>query len=213
MSLEVLRLSLKGQAGALETILEDPGVPGTSYAVICHPHPLFGGTMENKVVTTVARALRETGIPTLRFNFRGVGASGGSFDQGVGETADADAVASWGAEHWPGRTLVAAGFSFGGYVALRLALMRESQQRELRFLITIAPAVQRFDANSTARPRCPWLVVQGDADDVVDPAAVINWVNGLEPKPQLLVMPGVGHFFHGRLQELRDAVMATVRGG
>jgi alpha/beta superfamily hydrolase len=213
MSLEVLRLSLKGQAGALETILEDPGVPGTSYAVICHPHPLFGGTMENKVVTTVARALRESGIPTLRFNFRGVGASGGAFDQGAGETADADAVASWGAEHWPGRTLVAAGFSFGGYVALRLAQLRESQQREPRLLITIAPAVQRFDAHSTAPPRCPWLVVQGDADDVVDPAAVIDWVNSLDPKPQLLVMPGVGHFFHGRLQELRDAVMATVRGG
>jgi alpha/beta superfamily hydrolase len=210
--MEVLRLSLKGQAGALETILEDPGVPGTSYAVICHPHPLFGGTMENKVVTTVARALRETGIPTLRFNFRGVGASGGVFDQGVGETADADAVASWGSEHWPGRTLVAAGFSFGGYVALRLAQLRESQQREPRLLITVAPAVQRFDSN-WAVPRCPWLVVQGDADDVVDPATVIDWVNGLDPKPQLLVMPGVGHLFHGRLQELRDAVMTTVRGG
>jgi uncharacterized protein len=213
MSLEVLRLSLKGQAGALEAILEDPGVPGTSYAVICHPHPLFGGTMENKVVTTVARALRETGIPTLRFNFRGVGSSDGAFDQGVGETADADAVASWGAQHWPGRTLVAAGFSFGGYVALRLAQLRDSQQREPRLLITIAPAVQRFDAASTAVPRCPWLVIQGDADDVVDPAAVINWVNSLDPKPQLVVMPGAGHFFHGRLQELRDAVMTTVRGG
>src|SRR5476649_1888238 len=100
------RLSLDGQAGALEAIVEDPGVAGPSYAVVCHPHPLFGGTMDNKVVTTVARALHETGIPTLRFNFRGVGASAGVFDQGVGETADADAVASWGAERWPGRTLV-----------------------------------------------------------------------------------------------------------
>jgi hypothetical protein len=80
-------------------------------------------------------------------------------------------------------------------------------------LITVAPAVQRFDANSSAAPRCPWLVVQGDADDVVDPAVVINWVNSLDPKPQLVVMPGVGHFFHGRLQELRDAVIAAVRGG
>jgi alpha/beta superfamily hydrolase len=213
MSLEVLRLSLKGQAGAIEAILEDPGVAGTSYAVICHPHPLFGGTMENKVVTTVARALRETGIPTLRFNFRGVGASEGAFDQGNGETADADAVASWGAERWPGRTLVVAGFSFGGYVALRLAQLREAQQREPRLLITIAPAVQRFDANSTAAPRCPWLIVQGDADDVVDAAAVIDWAGNLDPKPQLVVMPGVGHFFHGRLQELRDTVMTTVRGG
>jgi uncharacterized protein len=213
MSLEVLRLSIEGQAGALEAIVEDPGVPGSSYAIVCHPHPLFGGTMENKVVTTVARALRDAGIPTLRFNFRGVGASAGVFDEGVGETADADAVAAWGAQRWPGRTLVAAGFSFGGYVALRLAQQRDSEARELRLLITIAPAVQRFDANSTAVPRCPWLIVQGDADDVVDPAAVVNWAAGLNPKPRLVVLHGVGHFFHGRLQELREAVVTTVRGG
>jgi hypothetical protein len=208
------RLSIEGPAGALEAVAEDPGVEGSSYAVVCHPHPLFGGTMDNKVVTTVARALQETGIPTLRFNFRGVGASAGAFDHGVGETADADAVASRGAELWPGRTLVLAGFSFGGYVALRLA-----QQRVLRHLITVAPAIQLIDASSMAAPgsmavpRCPWLVVQGDADDVVDPAAVINWVNGLDPKPQLVVLPGVGHFFHGRLHELRGAVIDAIRSG
>ena len=202
------RLSLDGQAGALEAIVEDPGVAGPSYAVVCHPHPLFGGTMDNKVVTTVARALQEIGIPTLRFNFRGVGASAGVFDQGVGETTDADAVASWGAERWPGRTLVMAGFSFGAYVALRLA-----QQRVPRYLITIAPAIQRFDASALAVPQCPWLVVQGHADDVVDPAAVIDWVNGLDPKPRLVVLPGVGHFFHGRLHVLRDAVIDAIRSG
>ncbi len=202
------RLSLQGQAGALEAIVEDPGAAGPSYAVICHPHPLYGGTMDNKVVTTVARALHETGIPTLRFNFRGVGSSAGAFDRGVGETTDADAVASWGAEHWPGRSLVIAGFSFGGYVALRLA-----QRRPARQLITIAPAVQRFDAPETAVPHCPWLVIQGDADDVVDPRAVIDWVDTLHPKPRLVVLPGVGHFFHGRLQELREAVIDAIRGG
>jgi len=208
MSLGLLRLSIAGPAGALEAIAEDPGAAAMSYAVVCHPHPLFGGTMDNKVVTTVARALREIGIPTLRFNFRGVGASAGAFDQGAGETADADAVAAWGAERWPGRTLVLAGFSFGGYVALRLA-----QQRVPRHLITIAPAITRFDAAGLAVPRCPWLVVQGDADDVVDPAAVIDWVNGLDPKPRLVVLPGVGHFFHGRLADLRDAVIDAIRSG
>ena len=202
------RLSIEGQAGALQAIVEDPGAEGPSFAVICHPHPLFGGTMDNKVVTTVARALQEIGMPTLRFNFRGVGASAGAFDQGAGETADADAVASWGAERWPGRTMVLAGFSFGGYVALRLA-----QRRVPRHLITIAPAVTLFDASEMAVPRCPWLVVQGDADDVVDPAAVINWVNGLDPKPRLVVLHGVGHFFHGRLRELRDAVIDAIRSG
>ena len=207
MSARPEHVSIAGQAGALEAVVEDPGVQSPSYGVICHPHPLYGGTMDNKVVTTVARALQETGIPTLRFNFRGVGASAGEFDQGVGETADADAVAAWGAERWPGRSLVIAGFSFGGYVALRLA-----QQRLPRCLITIAPAVQGFAA-STAVPHCPWLVVQGDADELVDPSRVIDWVNTLDPKPRLVVLPGVGHFFHGRLRELRDAVIDAIRSG
>jgi uncharacterized protein len=200
-------VSIAGPAGPLQAIVEDPGGVGPSYAVICHPHPLYGGTMDNKVVTTVARALQEAGMPTLRFNFRGVGASAGEFDHGVGETEDADAVASWGAARWPGRSLVIAGFSFGGYVALRLA-----QQRLPRCLITIAPAVQGFAA-STAVPHCPWLVVQGDADELVDPSMVIDWVNTLDPKPRLLVLPGVGHFFHGRLRELRDAVIDAIRSG
>jgi alpha/beta superfamily hydrolase len=169
---------------------------------------LYGGTMDNKVVTTVARALQESGIPTLRFNFRGVGASAGAFDRGSGETDDADAVAAWGAGRWPGRTLVIAGFSFGAYVALRLA-----QRRPARRLITIAPAIQRFDDAGMTVPQCPWLVVQGDADDVVDPAAVIAWATGLDPKPQLVVLPGVGHFFHGRLHELRDIVTDAIRNG
>jgi uncharacterized protein len=208
MSVVLERLSLRGSAGALETIVEDPGASAASYGVICHPHPLFGGTMENKVVTTAARAMHELGIPTVRFNFRGVGASDGEFDQGIGETADADAVATWGAERWPGRALVIAGFSFGGYVALRLANGRPARQ-----LITIAPAVQLVDRGAIAVPQCPWLVVQGDADDVVNPADVINWVNGLDPKPRLVVLPGVGHFFHGRLRELRDAVTEALRNG
>lgn len=214
MSSRVERLSIEGQAGALQAIVEEPGVveaataAGASYAVVCHPHPLYGGTMDNKVVTTVARALQDAGMPTLRFNFRGVGTSAGVFDQGVGETADADAVASWGAQRWPGRTMVLAGFSFGAYVALRLA-----QQRVPRHLITIAPAISLFDVSKMAVPPCPWLVVQGDADDVVDPAAVLSWVNGLDPKPRLVVLNGVGHFFHGRLHELRDAVSDAIRDG
>jgi uncharacterized protein len=208
MSSRVEHLSIARQAGALEAIAEDPGAAGPCYAVVCHPHPLAGGTMDNKVVTTVARALRELGIPTLRFNFRGVGASAGTFDEGVGETADADAVAAWGAERWPGRSLVLAGFSFGAYVALRLAM-----QRVPRHLITIAPAISLFDVSGLAAPRCPWLVVQGDADDVVDPRAVIDWVNSLDPKPRLVVLPGVGHFFHGRLRDLRDAVIDAIRSG
>ena len=205
---ELERLSIDGPAGRLEVMVEDRKLPAEGYAVLCHPHPLHGGTMDNKVVVSLARAFRETGIPTLRFNFRGVGASAGAFDQGVGETADADAVAAWGKERWPGRTLVIAGFSFGAYVALHLA-----QPRVPRHLITVAPALELFDAFGMAAPRCPWLVVQGDADDVVDPATVIDWVNGLDPKPRLVVLPGAGHLFHGRLRELRDAVVDAIRSG
>jgi alpha/beta superfamily hydrolase len=213
MSRSVERLSLEGPAGALEAVLEDTGTAaGTSYAVVCHPHPLYGGTMDNKVVTTVARALQDAGIPSLRFNFRGVGASDGAFDQGSGETADAEAVAAWGAERWPGRTLVIAGFSFGAYVALRLAQLRLPQLGPLRQLITLAPAIQRQGA-ATAVPDCPWLVVQGDADEVVDPAEVFAWVNRLEPKPRLVVLPGASHFFHHRLHELRDIVIEEMRSG
>jgi uncharacterized protein len=202
------QLSIAGPAGSLQAIAEDPLVPAPNYAVLCHPHPLFGGTMENKVVTTLARALHATGTPTLRFNFRGVGASEGAFDGGMGETDDAAAVASYGAMRWPGRQLVLAGFSFGAFVALRLA-----QQRELARLITVAPPVERFDFSSLAAPACPWLVVQGDADDVVDPHRVLAWAQALEPAPRLLVMPGVGHFFHGHLSVLRDAVVDAIRSG
>ena len=201
------RLSLDGPTGKLETLVEDSGSPGGSYAVICHPHPLFGGTMDNKVVSTLAKAMHAVAIPSLRFNFRGVGGSPGVFDEGRGETDDADAVASWGALRWPGRQLILAGFSFGAYVALRLATRRPTSR-----LISIAPPVARFDFSGMSIPACPWLIVQGDADEVVDPRAVLDWVGGLNAEPQLIVMPGVGHFFHGRLNELRDAVVGAVRG-
>ena len=164
--------------------------------------------MDNKVVTTLARCLNTLTIPTVRFNFRGVGGSAGAFDAGDGETLDVAAVASWGAVRWPGRGLVIAGFSFGAYVALRLA-----HERPADFLITVAPPVGRFDFSGLGAPACPWLIVQGDADEVVDPGSVVNWAGRLTPPPQLVVVPGVGHFFHGRLNELRDVVTAAVRGG
>ena len=132
-------LTISGPAGALETLLEVPaaGAPVGGFAVVCHPHPLHGGTMQNKVVHTLARALQEAGIATLRFNFRGVGASAGSYDEGRGEIEDALAVIAYGRARWPGAALTLAGFSFGAQVAL-LAAPSSAPAR----LITVAPPVE-----------------------------------------------------------------------
>jgi alpha/beta superfamily hydrolase len=203
------QVTIPGPAGSLEAAAEEAsGAPRPSYAVLCHPHPLHGGTMENKVVTTLGKALRSGGVATLRFNFRGVGRSVGAFDGGRGETDDARAVAEYGARRWPGHRLVLAGFSFGAFVALKLA-----QIDPVELLITVAPPVDRFDFSELVAPRAPWLVVQGDADDIVEPRRVLEWVRGFTPAPHLVVVPGVGHFFHGHLAELRDAVGDVLRSG
>jgi uncharacterized protein len=203
------RLAIPGPAGVLEAIAhEAQGTARALYGIVCHPHPVYGGTMDNKVVYTLARALQTSGVATLRFNFRGVGASEGAYDEGAGETQDAAAVADFGLKRWPNRRLVLAGFSFGAFVALRLALSRDTDR-----LITVAPPVGRFDFSKLQAPACPWLVVQGDADELVDPNAVIDWVSRQVPPPELRVVPGVGHFFHGHLTDLRDAVIETLRSG
>jgi alpha/beta superfamily hydrolase len=178
-------------------LIEEPPAPGDRYAIVCHPHPLYGGTMHNKVVSTVARTLQAAGIATCRFNFRGVGASAGVYDDGRGETEDAAAVLAYGQRRWPQRRPIIAGFSFGAYVALRLAGITQPQA-----LITVAPAVGRFDFESLPRPICPWLIVQGSADDVVDPQAVVAFAAGLPASVRLTLLADVGHFFHGRLSEL-----------
>jgi uncharacterized protein len=194
-------LSIDGPAGVLEALLEDPQLsPTAGFAVVCHPHPLHGGSMHNKVVHTVARACQERGMPTLRFNYRGVGASAGSYDEGRGETQDALAVVVAGRARWPGAALTLAGFSFGGMVSLCAAAAAAPAR-----LISVAPAVTRAEFASIARPSCPWLIVQGEADEIVDSREVQAFAACFQPPPQLVMLPGVGHFFHGRLPELRDA--------
>jgi alpha/beta superfamily hydrolase len=202
------RITIEGPAGALEAIVTESDRSDLAHAIVCHPHPLYGGSMDNKVVTTLARALQECGIPTVRFNFRGVGSSGGSYDEGRGETADAASVADWAAMRWPGTSLVVAGFSFGAYIALRIAATRE-----VKHLITVAPPVQRFDFSVVPKPACPWLLVQGDADELVDAQAVLAWADASTPGLRIAMMPGVGHFFHGHLAELRDVVVRQIRSG
>jgi hypothetical protein len=190
---------IDGPVGQLEGIVEDPrSVPLPGFAVLCHPHPLHGGTMENKVVHTIARAFQEAGYSSVRFNFRGVGASQGHHDEGRGETEDALAVIAWARRRWPAAPLALAGFSFGALIALRAAAVALP-----KCLVTVAPAVARTDYAQIVRPDCPWLIVQGEADQLVDYRDVQAFAARFVPPPELKLLPGVDHFFHGRLQELR----------
>ena len=201
------RVRIDGPVGALEAVVEDPGTTGPLCGIVCHPHPQFGGTMDNKVVTTLARALHECGVPTVRFNYRGVGMSEGAYDEGNGETDDALAAAAFARQRFGRAALVVAGFSFGGMVALRVAVKAGAAR-----LITVAPAIQRI-RHEGGMPPCPWLIIQGDADEVVDSQEVLAWAASLDPPPHVVVAAGVGHFFHGRLAELKDAVIAEIRNG
>jgi uncharacterized protein len=204
------RLLLAGPAGALEALLETPAAAAAvaAFGVVCHPHPLHGGTLDNKVVWTLARAFQQLGAATIRFNFRGVGASAGSYDEGRGETADALAVIAAGRQRWPQAQLWLAGFSFGGVVALNAA-----REVPAALLVTVAPGITRIDPGAAAPPECPWLIVQGEADEVVPAPAVTAWARALVPQPQLVLLSGAGHFFHGRINELRDVVVAFLTHG
>jgi alpha/beta superfamily hydrolase len=201
-------LNFPGGAGIIEAVV---GVPDAKCArqgtvIVCHPNPVQGGTMHNKVVTMVERSLRELGLATVIFNFRGVGASQGEHDQGVGESDDVIAIAEWAQRVRPNDALWLAGFSFGAYVTARAA-----PQLPVRQMISVAPPIGRWDFNVLASPLCPWLVIQGEADDVVDPEAVYAWVAAQPEPPTLVRMPETGHFFHRRLMDLRGAIKNGVR--
>lgn len=191
---------LPGSAGDIEVLAtpagEEKQIPAV--AVICHPHPLHGGTMQNKVVSTLARTFRELGLRTVRFNFRGVGRTAGSFAEGIGESDDLLTVIDWVKQVCPGDKLWLAGFSFGAYVSARVATQIEVAQ-----LVSVAPQVSRFVEAKLPEITCPWVLVQGESDEIVSPEEVFAWVDGLSNKPVLIRMPGAGHFFHGQLMELR----------
>jgi alpha/beta superfamily hydrolase len=200
--------TLSGPAGPIEAVIEVPeDYPGRRCAIVCHPHPLHGGTLTNKVVHMTARALQERGYATIRFNFRGVGASAGSYDDGRGETGDALAVLDEALRRWPGARPTVAGFSFGAYVAYRVA-----SDRPLAQLITIAPPIARFEFQTGPVPAVPWLLIQGDVDEVVDPGAVRAWASDLSPAPTVVMIQGASHFFHGQLAALREAIQSHLVG-
>lgn len=191
-----------GPAGMIEGVLHEP--PGDSRlgtAVVCHPHPLHQGTMDNKVVHTLARTLATAGFAALRFNFRGVGGSAGGHDDGRGETDDAVAAMHWVRGELGQAPDWLAGFSFGSAVALRAA-----SRQQVGGLITVAPPVLRLGGAVAPSSTTRWLVIQGEEDDVVLADDVVAWVNDQEPRPELALVPGAGHFFHGKLTQLRDLV-------
>ena len=200
---------IDGPVGPLEALhLALPGARGA--ALICHPHPLYGGSMQNKVVATLQRAARDHGLSTLRFNFRGVGHSAGSHDQGRGEIDDAEAAARWLMDQHPGLPLTIMGFSFGSCVAACLAGRLESEGLELSALFVVAPPVERFPLDGRLPESCRMIVIQPEDDEVITPARVYQWSQALQRPHDLLKVAECGHFFHGRLTELKDLVQSRL---
>ena len=199
-------LEIPGPAGGLEALLETPGDASPSgVAVVCHPHPLHGGTMQNKVAHTLARAFTNSGLAALRFNFRGVGASAGAFDDGRGEIEDVLAALEFARRRFSHGPVWLSGFSFGAAVSISAAARERPSG-----LVSVAPAARRFSAKLSRQPSCPWLIVHAESDELIPIDESLEWVDSLEPGPELVVFPDASHFFHGRLVELRKTTEAFI---
>ncbi len=200
---------VQGQAGRIEVrlMLPSPAI-AQQVAVVCHPHPLFGGTMDNKVVTTVVRAFKEQGIACVSFNFRGVGHSEGKHDNAQGEVDDLLAVIAWAKQQTQATQLYLAGFSFGSYVAAAAVSRLASTHMALKKLYLLAPPVHHYPFNELVLPTQQTLIIQGDADEVVPAQQVFDWA----AKQQLPIInfEGCSHFFHGRLVELRQSLLENL---
>lgn len=199
-------LLIPGLAGEIEVLLSPaPPISKKNLAVICHPHPLYGGTMHNKVVTTLSKTFQQLNMQTIRFNFRGVGGSSGAYGEGDGEQDDLLAVLAWLKLEAPEAKVWLAGFSFGAYIAIRTAA-----EMSFEGLVTIAPPVNHFKLDNLPEINCPWIVVQGGKDDVVPAAEVLAWLDKLKTKPTLIEFPEAGHFFHGGLTALRESLVSKL---
>lgn len=199
--------TFSGQAGLLEGILTVPQDAKTTYiALIGHPHSLHGGTMHNKVVTTLTQLFKSLGIASIRFNFRGVGASEGEYDAGIGESEDMLQLARDCQASYPAIQFIFAGFSFGSYVTYRAAV-----QWPHALLISISPPVHHYDYNPLSSYPYPWIIVQGDADEVVPVEEIRQFIPTVKPSPVYIEMPDTSHFFHGKLIELKQLLSAELQ--
>jgi alpha/beta superfamily hydrolase len=194
-----------GPCGGIEVCVALPDEPPVGVAVLCHPHPLHGGQMDNKVITTLARAFDESAYVTVRFNFRGVGQSAGTYDSGKGELDDCSAVLDESLRRFSALPWSLAGFSFGAFVAARAALQRRPEH-----LVLIAPPVGRFELPTPVSFSCPTLVCQGNQDDVVAARDVRAWVHTVSSQCAYQEFDDCGHFFHGYLPMLRQSVHAFI---
>ena len=194
---------VQGAAGDLQLQVDTPAQPeAQSPAVlICHPHPLYGGSLQNKVVHMLAKGFNDNGLITVRFNFRGVGKSQGEFDHGKGEADDVQIIADFVRQQSASDRIWLAGFSFGGYVAAR-----SYQTIQAERLLLVAPSVTLYDMNDINNIQIPWSVIQGGDDEVIEPEAVKAWLAIQQQAPTLYWLEGAGHFFHGRLNDLRDII-------
>jgi alpha/beta superfamily hydrolase len=196
-----------GPAGKLEVAVGTPtGIERNALGIICHPHPLHGGTMYNKVVTTLARTLQGVGLTTVRFNFRGVGKSQGEYDFGRGEVEDLLAVVKWLQKEMGHQEIWLAGFSFGAFIAASGAT-----QLSVKKLITVAPPVSNFPMRDLPPILCDWILVQGEKDDVVIPEEVFAFAESRQPPPIVIKLPEADHFFHGQLGELKTKLEEVLK--
>lgn len=197
---------IDGPSGQLQALwLDVPDARGV--ALICHPNPAQGGSMLNKVVSTLQRSARDAGLATLRFNYRGVGSSAGTHDMHSGEVDDAEAVARWLRARHPQLPLTLLGFSFGGFVAASLGGRLEQQGIEPAQLVMVAPAVSRLTAENPPAQRCPLTLIQPEDDEVIEPQVVYAWSAALGRPHVLLKVAECGHFFHGKLTDLKDLLL------
>ncbi len=206
----LMALDLAGPAGRIAALLQEcAGGPPAFAALVCHPHPQHGGTMDNKVVHRVASTLHNLGGTTLRFNFRGVGRSEGRFDHGAGELEDARAALGWLRARLPGVPLLAAGFSFGAWVAARLAVAEPGVGR----LVLVGPPVAGADFSALRRATVPKLVIQGTADEICPLSALEPEFEAWAEPRRLETIEGAGHFFDRRLGELAQALRRGLAEG